>query len=276
MRLITCFSLYPLSYRTRGLQVSAIARRLKQAPYHLHTVVLSIDDFYLSHDDQLQLAATYPDNPLIQHRGQPSTHDLDLAVSVLSSLRERRETNIPSYDKSAFDGQGERVQQDHWAKVNGNEQCPTDLVIVEGWCLGFRALDDPQLTAYWKEAMKARDQGHGYHGRLAYSRLEDIQFVNEALRRYDAITNQLDALIYLDAEDPLYVYKWRLEQEASLRQAKGSGMTDMEVFNFVNGYYPSYELFTERLRAGAFENRMGNQLRLVLGKDRDVKKVVQV
>ena len=38
-----------------------------------------------------------------------------------------------------------------------------------------------------------------------------------------------------DAEDPLYVYSWRLEQEASLRAAKGRGMTDEQVVDFVNG-----------------------------------------
>lgn len=38
-----------------------------------------------------------------------------------------------------------------------------------------------------------------------------------------------------DAEDTLYVYAWRLEQEAALREAKGSGMTDDQVVNFVNG-----------------------------------------
>ncbi len=96
-----------------------------------------------------------------------------------------------------------------------------------------------------------------------------------------------------DAEDPQYVYEWRLEQEAGLRRDKGCGMTEKQVVDFVNGCmlhfvwllpiktliktdYPSYELFTRRLRAGAFDRRKGNQLRLVIGKERDVKEVVQV
>ncbi|KAL8833004.1 MAG: hypothetical protein Q9170_004583 [Blastenia crenularia] len=215
--------------------VSAIDSALEDAPYRLRTIVLSIDDFYSCHDDQLHLAALHPKNPLIQHRGQPSTHDLGLALSVLSSLQARRETKIPSYDKSAFKGQGDRVPQEAWAKANGPGQLPIDLVILEGWCLGFRALDDGQLAACWEEAVKARDQGQNYRGRLGHTRLEDVRFINEALKRYDAITNQLDALIHLDAEDPLYVYDWRLEQEIGLRQVKGSGMTDAEVINFVNG-----------------------------------------
>lgn len=150
--------------------------------------MLSIDDFYLSHEDQLKLAAAHSDNPLVQHRGQPSTHDLDLAGSVLTSFRIRRETRIPSYDKSSFDGQGDRVQQDKWVKWNGNGQPPVDVVILEGWCVGFRAVDDAQLTARWNEALKARGQDPGYRGRLGYNSLENVQFVNEALKAYDILT----------------------------------------------------------------------------------------
>lgn len=38
-----------------------------------------------------------------------------------------------------------------------------------------------------------------------------------------------------DAEDTHYVYDWRLEQESRMREAKGKGMTDAQVIDFVNG-----------------------------------------
>lgn len=38
-----------------------------------------------------------------------------------------------------------------------------------------------------------------------------------------------------DAEDTHAVYEWRLEAERALRAAKGSGMTDEQVVEFVNG-----------------------------------------
>jgi hypothetical protein len=38
-----------------------------------------------------------------------------------------------------------------------------------------------------------------------------------------------------DAEDTKFVYDWRLQQEAALRDSKGAGMTDEQVINFVNG-----------------------------------------
>ncbi|KAL8691846.1 MAG: hypothetical protein Q9218_003024 [Villophora microphyllina] len=209
--------------------VSSIARTLENSPYEIPTVVLSIDDFYLSHEDQRRLAASHPDNPLVQHRGQPSTHDLDLAISTLSSLRANCETIIPSYDKSAFNGQGDRVQHSQWSKVNVEQEQPIRLMIVEGWCLAFRSLDDNRLKSKWEMAVQARNQGEGYLGRLGHSPLEDIEFLNEALKGYDAVTDQLDALIHLDAEDSQYVYDWRQEQEAALRRDRGSGMTDEQM-----------------------------------------------
>lgn len=150
--------------------------------------MLSLDDFYLTHQDQLKLAARHRDNPLVQHRGQPSTHDLDLAVSVLSSFRARRDLRIPTYDKSAFNGQGDRVQKAKWLKIGGGQERSIDLVILEGWCLGFRALDDANLAACWKQALKLLQGSHTYRGRLGHHRFVDLQFVNEALKEYDVIT----------------------------------------------------------------------------------------
>ena len=196
--------------------------------------MLSIDDLYLTHNLQSKLASSHPSNPLIQHRGQPSTHDLPLARSLFSDLQHGKVTRIPSYDKSAYGGQGDRVPKEHWAEVNRDNRNKTEVVIFEGWCVGFRALPRETLVREWEAAVREREKGD-YVGRLGWNRLEDIDFVNEALRRYDQLTDQLDALIHLDAEDPMFVYEWRSESERKLRETKGSGMTDKEVVDFVNG-----------------------------------------
>lgn len=57
--------------------------------------------------------------------------------------------------------------------------------------------------------------------------------------------SQLDALIHLDALDPRYVYKWRIEQEAGLRALKGSGMTEDQVKEFVDGCELLYSMLEE-------------------------------
>lgn len=216
------------------LQVSTLAEKLRQPPYALSTIVLSIDDLYLTHHLQSELAASHPSNPLIQHRGQPSTHDLPLALSLLSDLQQGKVTRIPSYDKSAHSGQGDRVAKEQWAEVNRDRRQKTEVVIFEGWCVGFRALPRETLVRQWEGAAREREKG-GYVGRLGWNRLEDVDFVNEALRNYDQLTDQLDALIHLDAEDPMFVYEWRCQSERRLRENEGSGMTDDQVINFVNG-----------------------------------------
>ena len=183
---------------------------------------------------QSKLAASHPYNPLIQYRGQPSTHDLSLALSLFSDLQQGKVTKIPSYDKSAYSGQGDRIPKEEWAEVNRDTRCETKVVIFEGWCVGFRALPREKLVREWEGAVRKREEG-GYVGRLGWNKIEDVDFVNEALRRYDQLTDQLDALIHLDAEDPMFVYEWRVQSERKLRETKGSGMTDPQVVDFVNG-----------------------------------------
>ena len=44
---------------------------------------------------------------------------------------------IPQYDKSLNNGKGDRANPKYYKKING----PIDLVIVEGWMLGYKPLD---------------------------------------------------------------------------------------------------------------------------------------
>ncbi|KAK4864196.1 hypothetical protein LT330_009989 [Penicillium expansum] len=288
--------------------VSALNDTIRSEPYSLSVVTLSLDDIYLDHADQLALAQAHPSNPLLQHRGQPSTHDLALGEEVFASLAAERPTAIPQYDKSAFEGQGDRVPKVQWKVVNEKGQDKVKVVIFEGWCVGFRAWDDQTLRAKWEAAVRQKENGE-YDGRLGHVNFEDVKAVNDALRRYDVLTewvssldcatrsfadigflflrSKLDALIHIDAENPRFVYEWRQEQERTLRAAKGTGMTEEQVNNFVDGYYPSYELFTETLREGAFKpaphnlsasrlDWQGRQLCLVVNRDRRVQEVIKI
>lgn len=98
--------------------VSILQDTLQSPPHNLPTVVFSLDDLYLTHEDQEKLAESHSENPLLQHRGQPSTHDIPLAMSIFRSLKQKRPTAIPQYDKARFDGQGERVADHEWEVVN--------------------------------------------------------------------------------------------------------------------------------------------------------------
>lgn len=41
---------------------------------------------------------------------------------------------FPRYDKSKFQGRGDRADQSTWPQV----EAPLDIVLFEGWMLGFR------------------------------------------------------------------------------------------------------------------------------------------
>lgn len=106
---------------------------------------------------------------------------------MFDALKNRKTTKIPVYDKSAFSGQGDRADASTWEEVNKPGEAPIEVVVFEGWCVGFRPLDDETLEAKWADAKKAAE-GEEYQGQLARHRLEDLVFVNEALKGYNELT----------------------------------------------------------------------------------------
>lgn len=75
------------------------------------------------------------------------SHDLALGTQVLHELRTLTQPSasaaVPRYDKSAFQGLGDRAPQEVWPRVEG----PLDLVLFEGWMLGFRPLGQDAAAA---------------------------------------------------------------------------------------------------------------------------------
>lgn len=73
------------------------------------------------------------------------THDVQLAIQILEGLQKlssaestnvnqtklkKPTVSIPCYDKAAFNGEGDRL--DEWNTI----ECPIDIVLLEGWFLG--------------------------------------------------------------------------------------------------------------------------------------------
>ena len=110
-----------------------------------------------------------------------------LANSVFYSLRQNLPTKIPQYDKSAFQGQGERVPVEDWTEVNSSKQKVAQIVIFEGWCVGFRALHQDEMRRKWKAAVMAKERGD-YVGRLGFNQLKSIETINTSLEKYDILT----------------------------------------------------------------------------------------
>jgi len=226
----------------------------------LRVVAFSIDDIYLGYSDLVALGRANPDNQLLQHRGEPGTHDVELGVETLKSLIRGGRTAIPSYDKSKFDGCGDRVPKSEWRTVEG----PFDIILFEGWCVGFESISNEKVREKWEQS--AGLQRHA---------LEHLEFVNEKLQAYSQLWDLFDALVWLNAEDIDFVYAWRLQQEHAMRAALGKGMTDSQVKRFVDGYMPAYELYIDGLMRGdLFRGKNGRQImRVDYGQNREIQRI---
>ncbi|GKZ79536.1 hypothetical protein AnigIFM56816_003735 [Aspergillus niger] len=248
----------------------ALAQALNDE-YKYNTINISLDDLYLDHDDLIQVRDNNPSNRLLRTRGQPGTHDIALAVEFFDGLARPSEKIIPSFDKSLFNGEGGRAPQDIWRRIPAG--VTVDIVIFEGWCVGFQPLQEDEIKRRWDHAKEVSTEG-SLKQTLGEHKLEHLLKVNENLRQYCELfmgPQNFDFLIHLDTDDLINVYGWRLEQEHALREKKKGAMSDEEVVRFVKGYMPAYELYLDQLRSGFFSGQgKKGQLSVVLDERRKV------
>lgn len=261
--------------------------------HNLKSRTLSLDDLYLDHTELFAIREANTSNLLLRNRGQPGTHDEALAQSFFDQVLRTNNTSNdedifvkwPAYDKSLHNGQGGRVPMQDWELVNLN--LGLDVVVFEGWCLGFQPLDKPLVALKWEEskastvsATQTSDNAFSLDT-LACHSLRHLQLINENLRRYcETFTGpkHFDGFLHLSTEDLTNVYGWRLDQEKALRNHK-SAMSDEQVLRFVRSYMPAYELFLDRLQrenlfGGDGHNSSSKQhLQVVLNETREVVQV---
>ncbi|CAG8664221.1 2326_t:CDS:2 [Acaulospora morrowiae] len=246
--------------------VGQIAKYLK-ASYNISAVYCSIDDFYLTFNDQTKLSQRNPDNKLLEYRGEPGTHDILLGANTLRDLcgiqeaynyfrnKPEHEVNmddfgdlnkvtIPFYNKSLNHGRGDRAERDSWIQVKP----PFDIILFEGWLLGFKHLSKAQLELAYNRALETSSSYT-----LTSHLLSHLEMINENLKRYEEEWYPFfDLFVHIDAQDINFVYQWRLEQERNRISRGELGMTDEQVYDFVDRYMPAYELYLPTLRKDNF------------------------
>jgi D-glycerate 3-kinase len=202
-------------------------------------VSLSIDDFYLTRREQEALAKAFPENPLLESRGNPGTHDITLALQTLDRLvtapgtEDQSSLAVPRYDKSAFQGRGDRAPPEQWHCY----QRPVDVVFLEGWCLGFRPLEFHHRPAEMDPA-------------LLRNLIQVDRFLAQDFCRLYPL---LDAFIVIALDGSSLkealqtVYQWRLQAEQQMRAAGRPAMTDEQVYAFVDKFMPAYQAYLSDL-----------------------------
>jgi len=169
--------------------------------FGLRVVGFSIDDLYKTHEARVQLGQQV--HPLLATRGVPGTHDIQLGIDILNSLRssdEQTVTKIPVFDKSTDD----RCPSAVWQEWVG----PADIIIFEGWCVGALPQDDEQLA----HPINALEQEEDPDGAWR-------NHVNNQLRQsYGELNGLLDVLLMLKVPSMDAVFEWRSLQEQKLAE----------------------------------------------------------
>ncbi|KAG7091091.1 hypothetical protein E1B28_010146 [Marasmius oreades] len=235
-----------------------IQSHLSSPPHCLRVATLSIDDLYLPHTQLKSLAESYPENPLWKGRGQPGTHDIVLGLQILSCLKQgrmgRQRIELPRFDKSLYDGEGDRLPMDGTGSL---VQPPIDLVIMEGWCMGFYPIPDREIDERWDRLWQVEKGLLGMDDSIVGTK-ENIKQINEVLHRYVDVWSFFDIFIQLkpalltnNVSQYSIVYNWRLEQEHSMKSLNGGkGMSDAAVKLFVDRYIPGYVFFGDGMING--------------------------
>lgn len=169
----------------QGCGKTTFASRISNHIEKVHdarVVVLSIDDFYLPHDDRVALAKAHPNNALLRTRGVPGTHDIKLALQTFSALSEGQEVKLPRFDKSAHKGAGDRVSESLWVTITPSKD-PVDVVLFEGWCVGFSSIGEDKVREAHASSQKSRKSGE----QLWRHDVESALFIDRQLTLYQKL-----------------------------------------------------------------------------------------
>lgn len=255
---------------------AALLNTLASSPHNLRVAAFSLDDLYLTHEGLVAVRESYPGNKLLTGRGLPGTHDVALGRKLLKDLKVINErddgtVHLPIFDKSLFGGEGDRSTE------MVTVQAPLDVVLFEGWSVGFSPLDDQELAARYRTAEEARRESpEAAAPAFLNHSLDDLKTVNELLQQTASqLWSFFTVCIQLELASLSQIYFWRLEQEHAMMARNGRiGMTDEQVKVFVDRYLPGYELWMEGIKTGPFAQRWkGRGLSLVYGAGREVLEV---
>ena len=193
--------------------------------YHLATVALSLDDFYLTKAERIELARKI--HPLLAQRGVPGTHDVNLAIDTISSLASGNKALITRFDKSMDD----RVPEANSETITGH----IGLIVIEGWCFGAKSQAPNSLIEPVNHLERSEDPDGVYR-----------DYVNTALAtQYPQLFELVDSTAMLRAPNFKTVFEWRLEQEQKLIEklrstktdpASVSTMSDQEIRRFIQNF----------------------------------------
>jgi len=205
--------------------------------WKIRSVTVSIDDLYKTREQRKYLAKTV--HPLLETRGVPGTHDVNLGLKLFKDLKNMKAdiepVSIPRFNKSLDD----RYPESQWISCT---QVPK-VILFEGWCVGACPQPDQDLEISVNDLEKEKDSESVWR-----------KYVNSQLEKdYQALFNQIDHLVMLKVPGIKQVLKWRKKQEHKLAQSRSDSlennriMTDEQIEEFVMHYQRLTEYMLEEM-----------------------------
>ncbi|CAC5345242.1 MULTISPECIES: glycerate kinase [Planktothrix] len=221
--------------------------------FHYDTLSLSLDDLYKTYSERQQLQKA---DPRLIWRGPPGTHDLELGIQVLDQLRQPlpdQTIAIPRFDKSLWQGAGDRISPEFVTGI--------DIILFEGWFVGCRPIN-PQLFDSAPVPI------------ITPSDKKFARDMNKQLNGYIHLWEKLDRLLILNPVDYRLSKQWRIQAEHDMIKTGKSGMTDVEISQFVDYFWKALhpELFINSL----MENPEFVDLIIEINPDHSIGNVYQV
>lgn len=206
-----------------GIGKSTLSRILVSLlkAYGVNAATASIDDFYLTHQAQVKLADRYPNIPLLHQRGYPGTHDHTLAYETLTALKSQKigQLRLPRFDKSANQGEGERLEEERWDPI----QLPIQVLLLEGWMVGFPEREDVDNLS------------------------KEFQQLNTFLGNYKPFFSLIDRFIYLQASQVDFTLSWRVEAEEMRVNLTKRGLSLSKAKAFSSKFIPGHQCWVPGL-----------------------------
>lgn len=178
--------------------------------FETRTLVLSLDDFYLTRAERSKLASI---SPMLKTRGVPGTHDLALCLAAVASFRRGEPILIPEFSKPHDDRVGERSEAGTGLQ----------LLILEGWCWGAEPEAGPALIEPINALERIQDPDGVWR-----------RYVNDQLKAYQQLF-ETDLSLFLKVPDFAAVKRWRWQQEQGLPVGPAR-MSQTEVEQFIMYY----------------------------------------
>ena len=211
--------------------VNFLKEILKQMGYKVQS--FSIDDFYKTRKERLELSRKFRQNPFYQiSRGLPGTHRVNRLLDTLQRIKKGKNFNIPIFDKSLYNAYGDVLNR----KIKIKKKL--DFVLFEGWCIGI-----PYTSIYELSAILNK-----YKIKNLDYKPEHAKIVLKYVKSYQKLWKYLDCIIMLMPKNPELHKKWRYQQELKLKKVTGKGMSKKEINRFVRPYIPFTYLCYEKIK----------------------------